>query len=245
MTTNYSGIVPYLFFDEVEPAMAWYTHAFGFEEIGRWTNDDGAIQNAEMKVGNTEVWLDGSGRREDNDERPVWIGIWVDDVDAVHERLQRLGVECEEPQDRDFGVRMLNVDDGMGHLWGLCAGSRTCPHDNQSKAADLGQLDIRAPLSAADGASYTRRHSLASRESATEDGGHMGAREDIAAEFENAAAELERAAAHCRIASKRFTAHDVPSGCAHAFAGLGHIGTARTVIDSCAKTHSSFAQIPE
>ena len=73
----------------------------------------------------------------------------------------------------------------------------------------------------------------------------MGAREDLAMEFEKAAAELEKAAAHCRIASKRFTAHDVPSGCAHAFAGLGHLGTAKTVIDTCARTHSNFAQINE
>lgn len=73
----------------------------------------------------------------------------------------------------------------------------------------------------------------------------MGAREDIAIEFENAAVELDQAAAHCRIASKRYTAHDVPSGCAHAFASLRHLGTAKTMIDTCAKTHSAFAKISE
>lgn len=119
MTMNYHGIVPYLFYDDAESAMEWYTRVFGFAEIGRWPNEEGRIQNAEMRVGNTELWLDGSGRRKDNDERPTWIGVWVDDVDAVYARVQAAGAECEAPVDREFGVRMLNVPDGMGYLWGF------------------------------------------------------------------------------------------------------------------------------
>ncbi len=116
---QYKGIVPYLFFDDAEAAVTWYSKVFGFEEIGTWKNDDGKIQNAEMRVGTTEIWLDGGGRREYNDDRPNWIGIWVDDVDAVYAQVQAAGVECEPPVTREFGVQMLTVDDGMGHLWGF------------------------------------------------------------------------------------------------------------------------------
>lgn len=119
MNAEYKGIVPYLFYDDAEAAMAWYSRVFDFEEISRWTNDAGQIQNAEMRIGETELWLDGSGRRKDHDERPTWIGIWVNDVDAIYKRVQEAGVECDAPVDRDFGVRMLNVPDGMGHLWGF------------------------------------------------------------------------------------------------------------------------------
>ena len=119
MSEQYSGVVPYLFYDDAEAAMAWYSRVFGFEETGRWTDNEGRVQNAEMRVGSTELWLDGSGRRKDDDERPVWIGVWVDDVDAVYERVTAAGVSCEPPVDREFGVRMLNVPDGMGHLWGF------------------------------------------------------------------------------------------------------------------------------
>lgn len=119
MQSHYQGIVPYLFYDNVEAAMEWYAKVFGFEEIGRWPNAEGKIQNAEMRVGSTELWLDGGGRRNDQDERPVWIGIWVDDVDAVYQHITAQGVECEAPIDREFGVRMLTVSDGMGHLWGF------------------------------------------------------------------------------------------------------------------------------
>ena len=119
MNDQYHGIVPYLFFDDVERAMDWYGRVFGFEEIGRWPDESGRIQNAEMRVGSTELWLDGSGRRTYDDDRPSWIGIWVDDVDAVYRRVQEAGVACEPPVDREFGVRMPNVEDGMGHLWGF------------------------------------------------------------------------------------------------------------------------------
>jgi len=73
----------------------------------------------------------------------------------------------------------------------------------------------------------------------------MGAREDIAEAFEKSAIELEKAAAHCRIAAKRYTAEDVPSGCAHAFASIGHISRANTLIENNAEVHSQFAQINE
>ena len=116
---QYRGIVPYLFVDDAEVAMAWYARVFGFEEIDRWTNDEGRIQNAEMRVGATEIWLDGGGRRHHADDRPDWIGVWVDDVDAVYRQVQDAGIECEPPVDREFGVRMLTVPDGMGYLWGF------------------------------------------------------------------------------------------------------------------------------
>ena len=119
MPNNYQGIVPYLYFDDARAALDWYREHFGFEEVGCWADEQGRVQNAEMRAGKTEIWLDGSGRLKKEDDRPIWVGIWVDDVDAIHRMLVAKGVECDKPVDRDFGVRMLNVDDGMGHLWGF------------------------------------------------------------------------------------------------------------------------------
>ena len=116
---DYKGIVPYLFYDDVERALDWYNDMFGFQEIGRWTDDQGKVHNAEMKVGNSEIWLDGSGRLKIDDDRPLWVGVWVEDVDAIYDRLRAKGIACEKPVTREFGVRMLNVEDGMGHLWGF------------------------------------------------------------------------------------------------------------------------------
>jgi len=73
----------------------------------------------------------------------------------------------------------------------------------------------------------------------------MDVREQAAIEFENAALELEKAAKHCRLSAERFTVKNVPGGCAHAFASLGHISKAMTSIERNAETHSDFALIEE
>ena len=119
MSIQYRGIVPYLFFDDASAALEWYARVFGFEEIGCWRDENGRVHNAEMRVGDTELWLDGSGRRQDDGPRPHWLGVWVDDVDAMHARVLAAGVACADPVDREFGLRMLQVEDGMGHLWGF------------------------------------------------------------------------------------------------------------------------------
>ena len=73
----------------------------------------------------------------------------------------------------------------------------------------------------------------------------MDPREKLAEDFEEAAIELEKAAAHCRISAKRYKAHDVPSGCAHAFASIGHMSKADKLISNNAEIHSTFARIVE
>lgn len=122
MSVQFSGIVPYLFYDDAAAAMDWYARVFGFEDIGRWNNDAGKLQNGEMRVGNTEIWMDGGGRQlfpREGDGRPQWIGVWVDDVDAMYDLLNAAGVEAEPPVTREFGVQMLSVPDPFGYLWGF------------------------------------------------------------------------------------------------------------------------------
>jgi uncharacterized glyoxalase superfamily protein PhnB len=122
MSVQFSGIVPYLFYDNAEAAMEWYARVFGFEDIGRWQNDEGKVQNGEMRVGNTEIWMDGGGRQlfpEEGDDRQQWIGVGVDDVDAMYALIKSAGVEAEPPVTREFGVQMLSVPDPFGYLWGF------------------------------------------------------------------------------------------------------------------------------
>jgi hypothetical protein len=68
-------------------------------------------------------------------------------------------------------------------------------------------------------------------------------RDEVAAAFKEAAAKLDRAAAHCRIAALHYENREIPRGCAHAFAALGDIRQAETVIDANAILHSGRASI--
>ena len=115
------SLVPYLFYDDVEKMLEWYARVFGFVEIKRWMKD-GRIENAEMAVGDTELWLDGGGPRYlDKDGQPArgWIGVWVDDPDAMHQRVTEAGIAADPPDDKPYGVRMLTVKDPEGYSWGF------------------------------------------------------------------------------------------------------------------------------
>ena len=71
--------------------LEWYTRVFGWVESGRWLGPDGRVRNAEMRIGETELWLDGGGpryRKEDGRRADEWIGVWVDDVDAVYGQIR-------------------------------------------------------------------------------------------------------------------------------------------------------------
>lgn len=120
--SEYGGLVPYLFYEDAGAMLDWYARVFGFVEISRWTAEDGRVHNAEMSVGDTEIWLDGGGpRRFDKDGKRAaeWIGVWVEDVDAVHKRIAAAGVEVDPPIDPEYGVRMLTVKDPEGYSWGF------------------------------------------------------------------------------------------------------------------------------
>lgn len=119
MTEHRAGFVPYLFVDDPEKELSWCEDVLGFEVIEVWRDDDGTVENVELGWADTELWLDGGGRPDGHG--PVWIGVWVDDPDAVHERLLIAGVECDPPRDRPFGVRELQVVDPEGNTFGLMA----------------------------------------------------------------------------------------------------------------------------
>ncbi len=75
-----------------------------------------------MIIGDTELWLDGGGRRHlehDDATHPVWTGVWVDDLDAMYERVRTAGVEADPPEQKPYGVRMLTVTDPVGYQWGF------------------------------------------------------------------------------------------------------------------------------
>jgi PhnB protein len=123
MKTGRSGLVPYLFYEDAGAMADWYSRVFGFEELSRYTDESGRVNNAELRVGDTELWLDGNGSSywEQNGRGPAgWIGVWVDDPDAVYERVKAHGVEIAAPQDKPYGVRVTGVvTDPAGYQWGF------------------------------------------------------------------------------------------------------------------------------
>jgi uncharacterized glyoxalase superfamily protein PhnB len=58
---RFLGITPYLYCDDPAGALDWLARAFGFEEIGRYLDEEDVVRESEMRVGDQEIWINGSG----------------------------------------------------------------------------------------------------------------------------------------------------------------------------------------
>ena len=75
----------------------------------------------ELMVGDSEVWLDGPvpDWNDQTGGHGFWVGVLVDGVNAVHDRLVAAGVELDPPRTRDHAVKEITVTDPEGHGWGF------------------------------------------------------------------------------------------------------------------------------
>ena len=117
----FAGFTPYLHYSDLVAMIEWLTRIFGFVEKGRWVGDTGHVTNAELLAGSAELWLDGDPNwwKTRNRQPEEWIGVWVNSVDAMYERVSRSGVTVEAPELKFYGVRILQVTDPEGYRWGF------------------------------------------------------------------------------------------------------------------------------
>ncbi len=119
---RFLGITPYLYYDNAAAALDWLARAFGFEEIGRYLDEDGAVRESEMRIGEQELWLNGSGPdywQKKGYGAEQLILIWVDDLDEHYARFKAAGFEAEAPEDKPYCVRMYTATDPEGYKWGF------------------------------------------------------------------------------------------------------------------------------
>ncbi len=108
-------------------AIDFYKAAFGAEEIlARITDGDGKIGHAEIKIGDTVIYLadehpeHGCLSPETLGGSHVSFAIHVADVDAMVERAVAAGAELTRPvADQFYGDRTGMVKDRFGYSWML------------------------------------------------------------------------------------------------------------------------------
>jgi len=115
-------IYPYLLYHSCEDALDWLSRAFGFEEVLRYTGEQGYVNHAEMRLGDGHIFMGnpGEGFRNPREQGGETIGlyIYVDDVDVHFERARAAGAEIvEELVDQEYGDRRYTALDPEGHKW--------------------------------------------------------------------------------------------------------------------------------
>jgi PhnB protein len=117
-----TSITPYLLYSSCEDALEFLHRAFGFEEVLRYTGEEGYVNHAEMRLDGVPVLMGNPGAAYRNPrelgQETVGLYVEVDDADAVYERARAAGAEIlQEPTDEEYGHRRFTARDPEGHHW--------------------------------------------------------------------------------------------------------------------------------
>jgi uncharacterized glyoxalase superfamily protein PhnB len=119
---KFGGVTPNLQYEDASAALDWFEKVLGFRERARYVDKEGVVRQAEVFVGEAEVWISGhrAGYWDEHERGPdQYLVVWVDDVDAQYERVKASGGEPTPPHDQTWGVRNFYVTDPGGYHWGF------------------------------------------------------------------------------------------------------------------------------
>ena len=131
-------VVPILNVSDVVASQAWFAK-LGWDKGFEWRGSQGGpLDFAAVTAGDHEIFLcrDGQGGRgrgantstgagaDQRSDKGAWMSIWVDDVDAVHERCRAEGLEITSPPtDEPWNVREMHVRHPDGHVFRISRAS--------------------------------------------------------------------------------------------------------------------------
>jgi uncharacterized glyoxalase superfamily protein PhnB len=131
MVTNpsHSGpsLAPYLFYEDVGGAAQFLQDAFGFALGFTSKEPDGRLAHAQLFHGSSRVMLGHAGEgglglaksaRSFGGPLHAGVYVFVDDVDAHHDRAKAAGAKVVlPPADQPWGDRMYCATDIEGQFW--------------------------------------------------------------------------------------------------------------------------------
>ena len=116
-------VTPQLKLDNAAQTIDWYKKALGAEEISRSAGPDGKIMHAELKIGDSRLYLndamgEGGKRPQASGGSPVSFWLYVDNSDALFNRAVSAGAQVQMPlADQFWGDRAGCVADPEGYSW--------------------------------------------------------------------------------------------------------------------------------
>jgi len=115
-------ISPYLLYEDVAGALDFLSRAFGFREILRYTDPQGNVTHAEMRLADGLVMMGDPGPDYESPKRAGRVGsqvhVYVDDVDAHFEHTKAAGATVvSEPHEPGYGDRRYDAEDPEGNRW--------------------------------------------------------------------------------------------------------------------------------
>jgi len=135
-------ITPHIVVQGAERAVAFYSDAFGAEEIDRIPTPDGRLMSVQLRIGGGVLHLaDEFPEMEvlappSVGGTPVVLALEVADAEAVFAQAVTAGARVRQPlADMFWGDRHGQLDDPFGHRWNISQHLRDVPHNEVVAAA--------------------------------------------------------------------------------------------------------------
>lgn len=124
---GFHTVTPSLVVRNADEAIEFYKKALGAEEIMRMPDPRGNIAHAELKIGNSMVFLSDEVCSMGNNKSPQTLGgitgalhLYVEDVDKAFQRAVDAGGKVTMPVTEMFwGDRYGQFVDPYGQMWGI------------------------------------------------------------------------------------------------------------------------------
>jgi len=120
-------LTPILNVSDIQQSFAWF-EKLGWKKGWDWGSPPtfGGVCSGECEIFLCEDGQGGRGKNalatthgfDDGADQGVWMSIWVDDVDAVHQHCLEQGLEITwPPTDEPWGVREMHVRHPDSHVF--------------------------------------------------------------------------------------------------------------------------------
>jgi PhnB protein len=137
---GYSTVTPYLIVTGAANAIEFYKNVFGATELMLFTQPDGQVGHAEIKIGNSIVML--ADEAPDIGYRsPLSLGgsgtgimLYVEDVDTVFNLAVEAGAKVHQTvKDQFYGDRSGALIDPFGHMWTIATHVEDVPPEEMQR----------------------------------------------------------------------------------------------------------------
>ncbi len=122
------GLTPHLTIrgGRAAEAIAFYSKAFGAQELMRHASDDGRLMHAHLKINGSSLMMHDDfpehGHAPAGDPACVMLHLQVNDADAWWNGAVEAGAKVVMPlEDQFWGDRYGQLEDPFGHRWSIGA----------------------------------------------------------------------------------------------------------------------------
>ncbi|MBO9353524.1 VOC family protein [Bordetella petrii] len=119
-------LTPHLICQGAAQAIDFYVRAFGAKELARLPGPDGRVMHASVRIGDSTLMLAdafpecGAADPKALQGSPVYLHLYVEDVDATMAQAQAAGATITMPAaDMFWGDRYGQLTDPQGHRWSV------------------------------------------------------------------------------------------------------------------------------